>query len=54
MEWKEAYVEFGLTENDKHSDKVLDEGRHIQGGYGLRSLFVMVLLELQPTDALAL
>ena len=54
MEWKEACVEFGLTENDKHSDEVLDEGRHIQGGYGLRSLFVMVLLELQPTDALAL
>ena len=51
MEWKEACVELGLTENDKHADEILDEGKGMQGGYGLRSLFVMVLLELQPTDA---
>lgn len=54
MEWKEACVELGLTENDKYTDKVLEEGSHMQGGYGLRSLFIIVLLELQPTDALAL
>ena len=54
LEQKETYVELGLTENDRHADEVLEEGRHMQGGYGLRSLFVMVLLELQPTDALAL
>jgi ATP-dependent DNA helicase PIF1 len=54
IEWKEACIELGLTENDRHTDEVLDEGRYIQEGYGLRTLFVMVLLELQPTDALTL
>lgn len=54
LEQKEAYVELGLTENDKHADKVLEEGRYMQGGYRLRSLFIIMLLELQPTDVLTL
>ena len=54
MDWKEACVELGLTENDKHADEVLEEGKAFQAGFGLRRLFVMILLELQPTDALTL
>ena len=47
-------MELGLTENDRHADEILDEGKDFQGDYGLRSLFVLVLVELQPTDALTL
>ena len=54
LEQKEAYIELGLTENDRYADEVLEEGRYMQGGYGLRSLFMIVLLELQPTDVLTL
>ncbi len=54
FEWKEACVALGLIESDKNADEILDEGRHMQGGFGLRYLFVMVLLELQPVDHLVL
>jgi hypothetical protein len=54
LEWKEACVALGLTESDKYADEILDEGRHMQGGFGLRYLFVMVPLELQPVDHLVL
>ena len=47
-------MELGLTENDKHADEVLEEGKAFQGRFGLRRLFAMILLELQPTDALIL
>ena len=46
IEWKEAYIELRLTENDKHTDEILDKSKDFQGGYRLRSLFVIVLLEL--------
>ena len=43
---KEAYIELGLTENNRLANEILNKGKDFQGGYKLRSLFILVLVKL--------
>lgn len=53
-DYKNACVALGLLDSDEEWDHCLREAATWQGGHQLRNLFVLLLLNCNPADALAL
>jgi len=52
--FREAYIAYGLTEDDNEWHQCLEEAKHMAVGHQMRHLFVTIIKDCNPADPRAL